>query len=104
MSRHTPGPWKYHLGRGSKPRFHIQTTGGYQIASTVELKTRHTVKRVQEFEENASIEANAKLIAAAPELLKALEFIVTRAGGDLPAYMNPAIKQAKQAIAKAEGK
>ena len=37
MNEHTPTPWRYHLGRGKFPRFHIQTEGGYQIASTPEL-------------------------------------------------------------------
>lgn len=63
----TPGPWQYDIGRGANPRFHIQTTGGYQIASTTELD-----KHSQAFEENAAREANANLIAAAPELLQAL--------------------------------
>jgi len=61
---HTPGSWKYHLGRGANPRFHIQTEGGYQIASTTEL-----VRHPQAFVENEAREANARLIATAPELL-----------------------------------
>ena len=34
IAKHTPTPWKYHLGRGIDPRIHIQTIGGYQIAQT----------------------------------------------------------------------
>ena len=66
--KHTEGPWKYHLGNGANPRFHIQTSGGYQIASTTELN-----KHRMAAEENAAREANARLIAAAPELLGALK-------------------------------
>jgi hypothetical protein len=61
-AKHTPAPWKHHLGRGSSPRFHVQTSAGYQIASTTELN--------QSKEENEMREANARLIAAAPELLE----------------------------------
>ncbi len=67
-TKHTPGPWTYHLGRGSNPRLHIQTMGGYQIASTPEINPHRMAA-----EENAGREANAALIAAAPELLAALQ-------------------------------
>lgn len=33
-TQRTPGPWKFHKGRGIDPRFHVQTEGGYQIAET----------------------------------------------------------------------
>ncbi len=54
-NQHTPGPWRYHIGRGSKLRFHVQTEGGFQIASTPSAEAFH--------------EANANLIAQAPDLL-----------------------------------
>lgn len=60
----TPGPWQYHLGRGANPRFHVQTTGGYQIASTPEVG--HYKPEAEQRE------ANARLIAASPDLLEAL--------------------------------
>ena len=109
---HTPGPWKYHLGRGAKPRFHIQTEGGYQIASTTELTTRLTAKQAIDFEENHQREANARLIAAAPDLLAALEECVTDANCTAittcdVAYMIRRFKAineiARAAIAKAKG-
>lgn len=81
---HVPGPWKYHLGRGANPRFHIQAEGGYQIASTTELN-----KHPQALAENEAREANARLIAMAPELLtlnqalvKALERALSDELGD----------------------
>jgi len=57
---HTAGPWRFHLGRGTDPRFHIQTIGGYQIAETPQNHGKAEIN-----------EANARLIAAAPALLEA---------------------------------
>ena len=53
-TKHTPGPWKHHLGRGANPLFHVQTSGGYQVA-------------------RVAAGSDARLIAAAPELLAALQ-------------------------------
>lgn len=79
---HLPAPWKYHLGRGANPRFHIQTQAGYQIASTTEL-SRHGAT----FEENAGREANAAHIVKAVnereglvEALRALAYDVESYG------------------------
>jgi hypothetical protein len=101
-NKHTPGPWRYHLGRGSRPRFHIQTAGGYQIASTTELTTPKTAKRAVDFDENATREANARLIAASPELLAALEYALehVEANSDDDDALN-VIEQARAAIQKA---
>jgi hypothetical protein len=68
---HTVGPWRYHLGRGANPRFHVQTTAGYQIASTTEV-SRNAIEASEQ-------EANARLIASAPDLLAALESIAEAA-------------------------
>ena len=56
---HTPGPWTYEKGLGCK------TISGqdYDIADTVGLDN----------ERGGEDEANARLIAAAPDLMKALE-------------------------------
>lgn len=101
--KHTPGEWKYHLGRGANPRFHVQTMGGYQIASTPELK-RHP----QAHNDNEAHEANARLIAAAPELLEAAKRLVDEFKADMEDYLSYAEMSAVDslivAIAKAEGK
>jgi hypothetical protein len=80
-TKHTPGPWKYHLGNGANPRFHIQTEGSYQIASTPELN-----KHRMAAEENAGKEANARLIASAPELLAALDALMNATDGLMDLY------------------
>jgi hypothetical protein len=97
-TKHTPGPWRYHLGRGANPRFHIQDVGGYQIASTTEL-----VRHKQAHEENEAREANARLIAAAPELLEALTALL-EASETIDAYedlLSEPERKARAAIAKA---
>lgn len=103
---HTPGPWRYHLGRGAEPRFHIQTKCGYQIGSTTALNG-HKMAR----EENEAREANARLLSAAPELLEALQELFKHCAmvhsqwGDNcnRAEADAAIKMGRAAITKATG-
>lgn len=97
MSKHTPGPWvaqiDKHIKRGRKPlpRMALVMVGGGQAIDC-------TYSGV-DFEESA---ANARLIAAAPEMLEALKaalgFLEDEGVlGDLPDEM-------RAAIAKAEGR
>ncbi|HGM5034484.1 TPA: hypothetical protein ACKPZU_000216 [Stenotrophomonas maltophilia] len=99
-SKHTPGPWAYqedsdaytHIVRGHNNRFICQ------LAQTT----------------SAEIEANARLIAAAPELLMkitgligAAEYLQARVvetrGADCMDNLDVAIDEARAAIAKATG-
>lgn len=66
--KHTPGPWQYHIGRGSSPRLHVQNSSGYQIASTPEVG--HYEPEAKERD------ANARLMTAAPEMLAACRSVV----------------------------
>lgn len=64
---HTPGPWKaYKQDNGD---WYISRSLGAQLADTA-LATVHAWAQTED-------EANARLITAAPELLEALEKIVT---------------------------
>ena len=69
MSNHTPGPWEYHTAMN-----YI----GFSVAPLGILPTLAAVERCGDcmtiscFNFPGSIEANARLIAAAPELLDAL--------------------------------
>ena len=57
-TKHTPGPWRYQPGRDSRPPYVIRgSEGGFVVVGM-------TADRQ---------EADAALIAAAPELLEALE-------------------------------
>lgn len=91
MTDHTPGPWDYRKGLGCKdigPRLSRQSIQG--IASTWGLS------------DDKEDEANARLIAAAPDLLDAAD----RALVTLDAlYHQPELcRRLRAAIAKARGK
>ena len=95
MSKHTPGPWQYVL-QGGTTLFITEADGSTIICVRVtENTTAHS-----------RLAANARLIAAAPDLLEALRRF---ADTDLT---NPIVRDtfgfdvlhARAAIAKAEGK
>ena len=112
MSGHTPGPWEAFLPLSDYPNdWRVRSDDYGEIASLHEDYT--AAKDLSRFEE---IEANARLISAAPEMLDALHRIVRDADqldalADLqrPDYGGPracdseAIKAARAAIVKAEG-
>ena len=80
MSKHTPGPWKA-SGVGTVSH----ATRGFWIARLwVGFRTKER-------------EANARLIAAAPDMLAALEDLTVAAPND------PCWQRARAAIAKAKG-
>jgi hypothetical protein len=85
MSTHTPGPWKKSkYGELKNPEGQQVMVWGCGIAHS--MRTSET-------------EANARLIAAAPDLLEALKEIVQR--NEIQHWFN--LDQARAAIAKAEG-
>lgn len=87
---HTPGPWGQRRLKRSIEIFWLST--GKKIASI----------SLNEFISNDKTEANARLIAAAPELLDALMALIPEGwtADDTMDHM-PGIKQARAAIAKA---
>lgn len=87
-SKHTPGPWRQSLTDDTR----IIDSSGCEVAS-VAGDYQHDYARM---------EANARLIAAAPELLEALAGMVD--SYELEASpINPALISARAAIAKATG-
>ena len=82
QEKHTPGPWKI-----GGTRISVYTQDGLTIA---------TAKRYDGLAANA----NARLIAAAPELLKACKAALFELSG---INNGPECKQLAEAIAKAEG-
>jgi hypothetical protein len=88
---HTPGPWKLRLGTGVQYDYLIEVKGGALIAAYPHYSG--ATKKVTK--------ANARLIAAAPELLAALNALLDDVGRTNS--MLGAV-QARAAIAKATGK
>ncbi|MFY2819696.1 hypothetical protein ACOTI2_08230 [Achromobacter xylosoxidans] len=103
-TKHTPGPWE-----AQPPRLGAAITiyaGDTPIATTAS----NTSPLTMEMHRRGEIKANARLIAAAPELLEALESCVIwngKRGPDddlLPIDRQPGeIAKAMRAIAKAKG-
>jgi len=89
---HTPGPWR----KGDHP-FDI-VAGEYTVVATV-ASDRQGLNRGREVSE-----ANARLIAAAPELLQALRGLIGLHDDPTPYDSATTISVARVAIAKAEGR
>ena len=108
MIKHTPGPWQHFVklsGSENHRGFRILTADGWALADVQPAD-----------EDGIEGEANARLIAAAPDLLEALKRMASIIDkmGDMPdGFIHPspwqtlkceeALTQARAAIAKAEG-
>lgn len=94
-ARHAPGPWKFgHMMDGER-----WWVGQEYDRLPVAFVDRHDWPE-------AVVDANLRLIAAAPDLLASLRNLVGLAkmrGGNLHEY-GAAIKDAEAALSKAEGK
>ena len=110
MSKHTPGPWETgkqngHGGISIEANINAQIATVYLgIISSNWKRGKETFARP----ENAEALANARLIAAAPELLEACEaalnYMINNArsyGGDENEF--PSVIKLRDAIAKATG-
>lgn len=85
--QHTPGPWY---------------ATGVHVQSKVLEQDNYVCKAEGDTPEQA--ESNARLIAAAPELLEALKAILSLVGNANTTTTELTLRQARAAIAKAEGR
>ena len=89
---HTPGPWQYAF-EGGTVAFIVEADGTTVAKiSTTENSTAHS-----------ALPANARLIAAAPDLLNALEIILNMSLMDKGHWAKTIEMEAFAAIAKAKG-
>ena len=96
---HTPGPWKAEMFGGSIPSFRMWEV---RIAPLTGIKSNNNrILCGVDQEDNHEMEANARLIAAAPKLLEALEGLVKEFPG-IAASPTDASKQATATIAEAK--
>lgn len=91
MPKYTPGPWK-RSERADGNWWHIG-------ARNQAIAAVHAASKKRNEPYASMFEANANLIAAAPELLSALEFVLSAHGEQL----DTAFAHAQEAITKAKG-
>ena len=94
-ARHTPGPWR------AMPDGAIQKDAAMPTGAAVIAYTRHADEK--------TMRANARLIAAAPDLLAALRLLLDGLQTYAPEFLHGLpkadyIRAARAAIAKAEGR
>lgn len=91
MSKHTLGPWRNVIG--------------YDGSCTILAGRDYNLECIALIKSTLCCQADARIIAAAPELLEALEFMVAMFANSIQidGYVGPAINQARAAIAKAKG-
>jgi len=89
MSKHTPGPWELHLG--------------YNGAFRIEKDGVVITDRGPYLDRHLEMHANARLIAAAPDLLEALKEAREVMGQEPSARVINAAIKIREAIKKAEG-
>ena len=96
MSKHTPGPWAY----GGREFNDVREADGELVAVALHLRVKKPERSI------AEAKANARLIAAAPDLLEALQpFVLANSSEE---HINLMIRtsdvtKARAAIAKATG-
>ena len=95
MSKHTPGPWETKPEECDRPYIRVRGTRlgcRFKVANVLTPVYENVHKREAE-----ETRANARLIAAAPELLEALRAMLDEDDGGMTA------SKARAAIAKATG-
>lgn len=98
---HTPGPWSCADGDASGFK---TGSGGESILATARPSDDYFVLKIAEMDSNVPVDertANARLIAAAPDLLEALQVIVTDCSQIWTAAEFPALAKAREALLRA---
>jgi hypothetical protein len=105
MSKHTPGPWAVFRRDGYSTYIHAINEG--DEINTFQVASCHSATSRKYFPTRGEAEANARLIAAAPELLEALQAMLRmterHATHGLIATPGSPVALARAAIKKAEG-
>lgn len=93
--KHTAGPWVFYADTpGTEPNWHIVTNASrMRVVANVHIEPGNQVDI-----------ANARLIAAAPDLLASLKALLNGDPNDDRETLDRAINAAQAAIAKAEGR
>lgn len=107
MAEHTPGPWKAVQCEQGPPGARVPDPNEWRVNAPNERLPAFKICNLTRETSDESLEANANLIAAAPELLAALEhwfnFIETSGSDVTLAAVKPWTGKMHDAIAKARG-
>jgi len=99
--KHTPGPWKFKVFRATEDTFnHCIIANARYDGRFVEVARVFTISDDGIAGSESSI--NARLIAAAPDLLNMLQRMADETAGGFPPCLLT-LEQARAAIAKAKG-
>lgn len=108
--KHTPGPWTYGKVSPLVEKIGEDYVPDPSIGHSSDLRTEHNNFRITAWGHGLGkeeTEANARLIASAPDLLKACQRymeILRKHYGDMPVFMRPITNVIESAISKATGK
>ncbi len=102
MTKHTPGPWDYRLRFNAEDKGNPPLGGWYSVtADAANFMVASTELSAEEDE------ANARLIAAAPDLLSSCVGLLSALEEMIPRFKsfhgNETVEYARAAIAKAKG-
>ena len=105
MSEYTPGPWRVSDGDSFSGGSDVSEPPEYEYIVLAERKTPSAIASFWDFDWGDEAQANARLIAAAPELLEAAQAAVAALSQNavFPADIAAAKKWLGDAIAKARG-
>lgn len=84
MSKHTPGPWKVSEKKANGTKAYVEGAAGYVVAQSYCLPSTN----IKYNDLWAEAEANARLIAAAPELLECLRELYAIVRGECPRLLD----------------
>ena len=103
MSKYTPGPWKWAGDPGESDLMHGSMIKG-NCDSCVMRYEKYEGLWFSDYGVDSRDVANALLIAAAPDLLEALESLVRAVDSKMPdAYMSSLSRDVHHVIAQAKG-
>lgn len=102
QTQHTPGPW-YVFHSAHRGRFDDDGPGAFSIGDAPTARSANILCSRYEWPERAEeMKANARLMAAGPDLLEAL-IELADCGAEAWGEDRPCVKWARAAIAKATG-
>lgn len=98
MTKHTPGPWVVGEPHPTNACAYVCNDEGQEVATIYYCSEGGVIGKDGIWPEQPNRDANARLIAAAPDLLEALKAILDETGG-----IGGPFTIARAAIAKATG-